>query len=223
MGWDPPGSSPCQPCQWVQAAILHPWHRGEGREPGCSLESQGWGSPIVVGPQAEAGSWVWVKDGASHDPFLPLLSPQTDCANYVRVLHPYNRTHLLVCGTGAFHPVCAFVYVGHRGEVGQHRGGEPVLSIPGGTPVGGRSPSSTPFLGDFGMAWGCWMCLPQAEYWRGGRNQLPVAPLPLRCSILGSPQPFWPDIAFPDVSPEAGALPGAATWVAFPPLPACCS
>ncbi|KFP71775.1 Semaphorin-3G, partial [Acanthisitta chloris] len=32
--------------------------------------------------------------------------PGTDCANYVRVLHPYNRTHLLACGTGAFHPVC---------------------------------------------------------------------------------------------------------------------
>lgn len=55
----------------------------------------------------------------------PLLSPQTDCANYIRVLHPYNRTHLLVCGTGAFHPVCAFIYVGHRGEVGQHHGGCP--------------------------------------------------------------------------------------------------
>lgn len=53
------------------------------------------------------------------DPSSPLLSPQTDCANYVRVLHPYNRTHLLACGTGAFHPMCTFVYVGHRGEVGQ--------------------------------------------------------------------------------------------------------
>uniref|UniRef100_H3B6V5 Sema domain-containing protein n=1 Tax=Latimeria chalumnae TaxID=7897 RepID=H3B6V5_LATCH len=41
---------------------------------------------------------------------------QTECANYVRLLHPYNRTHLLACGTGAFQPVCAFVYVGHRGE-----------------------------------------------------------------------------------------------------------
>nr|XP_015203797.1 PREDICTED: semaphorin-3G-like [Lepisosteus oculatus] len=42
--------------------------------------------------------------------------PQSECANYVRVLHPYNRTHLLACGTGAFQPMCAFVYVGHRGE-----------------------------------------------------------------------------------------------------------
>ncbi|NXN96949.1 SEM3G protein, partial [Rhinopomastus cyanomelas] len=46
--------------------------------------------------------------------------PGTDCANYIRVLHPYNRTHLLACGTGAFHPVCTFIYVGHRSEVGQH-------------------------------------------------------------------------------------------------------
>ncbi|NWJ05920.1 SEM3G protein, partial [Crypturellus undulatus] len=42
--------------------------------------------------------------------------PATECANYVRLLQPYNRTHLLACGTGAFHPLCAFVYVGRRGE-----------------------------------------------------------------------------------------------------------
>uniref|UniRef100_A0A8C9SNQ3 Sema domain, immunoglobulin domain (Ig), short basic domain, secreted, (semaphorin) 3bl n=1 Tax=Scleropages formosus TaxID=113540 RepID=A0A8C9SNQ3_SCLFO len=41
---------------------------------------------------------------------------QTECANYVRLLQPYNRTHLLACGTGAFQPTCAFVHVGHRGE-----------------------------------------------------------------------------------------------------------
>ncbi|XP_060691347.1 sema domain, immunoglobulin domain (Ig), short basic domain, secreted, (semaphorin) 3bl isoform X2 [Hemiscyllium ocellatum] len=40
----------------------------------------------------------------------------SECANYVRVLHPYNRTHLLACGTGAFQPICALIYVGHRGE-----------------------------------------------------------------------------------------------------------
>uniref|UniRef100_A0A8C6T4V1 Sema domain, immunoglobulin domain (Ig), short basic domain, secreted, (semaphorin) 3bl n=1 Tax=Neogobius melanostomus TaxID=47308 RepID=A0A8C6T4V1_9GOBI len=43
--------------------------------------------------------------------------PQTECANFVRLVQPYNRTHLLACGTGAFHPMCAFVYVGHRGEI----------------------------------------------------------------------------------------------------------
>src|SRR4029434_2481629 len=42
---------------------------------------------------------------------------QTECANFVRLLQPFNRTHLLACGTGAFKPVCAYVRVGHRGEV----------------------------------------------------------------------------------------------------------
>ncbi|XP_040404207.1 semaphorin-3E isoform X2 [Cygnus olor] len=39
-----------------------------------------------------------------------------ECANYVRVLHPYNRTHLLACGTGAFDPLCTFIRVGHPSE-----------------------------------------------------------------------------------------------------------
>lgn len=42
--------------------------------------------------------------------------PLTECANFVRVLQPHNRTHLLACGTGAFQPICTFIAVGHRGE-----------------------------------------------------------------------------------------------------------
>ncbi|XP_017658713.1 semaphorin-3B isoform X5 [Nannospalax galili] len=44
----------------------------------------------------------------------------TECMNFVKLLHAYNHTHLLACGTGAFHPTCAFVEVGHRLE-------EPIL------------------------------------------------------------------------------------------------
>lgn len=44
---------------------------------------------------------------------------QSDCVNYVKIVHHYNRTHLYACGTGAFHPTCAFVEVGHRMEVSQ--------------------------------------------------------------------------------------------------------
>ncbi|KAJ3586613.1 hypothetical protein NHX12_013009 [Muraenolepis orangiensis] len=40
----------------------------------------------------------------------------TDCVNYVKILHHYNRTHLFACGTGAFHPTCAFVEVGQKME-----------------------------------------------------------------------------------------------------------
>ncbi|KAJ1111462.1 hypothetical protein NDU88_008786, partial [Pleurodeles waltl] len=35
--------------------------------------------------------------------------PKLDCANFLRVLHIYNQTHLFACGTGAFHPRCAFI------------------------------------------------------------------------------------------------------------------
>lgn len=49
----------------------------------------------------------------------PPLPPQVECANFVRVLQPHNRTHLLACGTGAFQPTCALIAVGHRGEVSQ--------------------------------------------------------------------------------------------------------
>lgn len=42
---------------------------------------------------------------------------QSDCVNYVKIVHHYNRTHLYACGTGAFHPTCAFIEVGHRMEV----------------------------------------------------------------------------------------------------------
>ncbi|KAL2803795.1 semaphorin-3B isoform 1 precursor [Daubentonia madagascariensis] len=46
----------------------------------------------------------------------------TECMNFVKLLHAYNGTHLLACGTGAFHPTCAFVSVGHRLE-------EPMLQL----------------------------------------------------------------------------------------------
>ncbi|VTJ63873.1 Hypothetical predicted protein [Marmota monax] len=46
----------------------------------------------------------------------------TECMNFVKLLHVYNHTHLLACGTGAFHPTCAFVEVGHQQQ-------EPVLRL----------------------------------------------------------------------------------------------
>ncbi|KAJ8381898.1 hypothetical protein SKAU_G00026760 [Synaphobranchus kaupii] len=43
-------------------------------------------------------------------------NPHTECANFIRVLHSYNRTHVYACGTGAFLPQCGFVEAGGRGE-----------------------------------------------------------------------------------------------------------
>uniref|UniRef100_A0A4W4FBT2 Sema domain-containing protein n=1 Tax=Electrophorus electricus TaxID=8005 RepID=A0A4W4FBT2_ELEEL len=41
---------------------------------------------------------------------------QKECSNFIKVLQPFNQTHLYVCGTGAFHPICAYVEVGKRPE-----------------------------------------------------------------------------------------------------------
>lgn len=51
----------------------------------------------------------------------------------MKVLQQYNQTHLLVCGTGAFNPICALVRLGHSGQVSvSHLFAEPLcLSIAG--------------------------------------------------------------------------------------------
>lgn len=49
-------------------------------------------------------------------PHSPIL-PQRECSNFVKVLQPFNQTHVYVCGTGAFHPVCSYLEVGKKLEV----------------------------------------------------------------------------------------------------------
>ncbi|KAL6083248.1 hypothetical protein STEG23_014630, partial [Scotinomys teguina] len=39
-----------------------------------------------------------------------------ECANFIKVLKAYNHTHLYACGTGAFHPICTYIEVGHHPE-----------------------------------------------------------------------------------------------------------
>uniref|UniRef100_H3A8H1 Semaphorin 3D n=2 Tax=Latimeria chalumnae TaxID=7897 RepID=H3A8H1_LATCH len=43
-------------------------------------------------------------------------NPYTECANFIKVLHNYNKTHAYACGTGAFHPACGYVEIGTQGE-----------------------------------------------------------------------------------------------------------
>lgn len=43
-------------------------------------------------------------------------SPETECANFVRLLQPFNKTHVYACGTGAFHPQCTFLHLRHDSE-----------------------------------------------------------------------------------------------------------
>ncbi|KAG8142544.1 hypothetical protein E2320_005763, partial [Naja naja] len=39
-----------------------------------------------------------------------------ECANFIKVLKTYNQTHLYVCGTGAFHPMCTYIELGGHPE-----------------------------------------------------------------------------------------------------------
>ncbi|XP_038667948.1 semaphorin-3F [Scyliorhinus canicula] len=39
-----------------------------------------------------------------------------ECANFICLIEPWNRTHLYVCGSGAYHPVCTYVNRGRKAE-----------------------------------------------------------------------------------------------------------
>ncbi|XP_068080491.2 semaphorin-3F isoform X3 [Danio rerio] len=37
-----------------------------------------------------------------------------ECGNFIRLIEPWNRTHLYICGTGAYNPVCTYVNRGRK-------------------------------------------------------------------------------------------------------------
>ncbi|XP_029012335.1 sema domain, immunoglobulin domain (Ig), short basic domain, secreted, (semaphorin) 3bl isoform X1 [Betta splendens] len=72
---------------------------------------------LLLGPtDSESKEISWPPLPGNREDCIEMGKEQTECANFVRLLQPYNRTHLLACGTGAFQPMCAFINVGHRGE-----------------------------------------------------------------------------------------------------------
>uniref|UniRef100_A0A8C6PHX7 Sema domain, immunoglobulin domain (Ig), short basic domain, secreted, (semaphorin) 3bl n=1 Tax=Nothobranchius furzeri TaxID=105023 RepID=A0A8C6PHX7_NOTFU len=72
---------------------------------------------LMLGPvSSESKEIYWPPLPGNREDCIQTGKEQTECANFIRLLQPYNRTHLLACGTGAFQPMCAFIYVGHRGE-----------------------------------------------------------------------------------------------------------
>lgn len=55
---------------------------------------------------------------SQHSSALTNISPaQTECANFIRLLQPFNQSHVFACGTGSYQPVCAFIQLGARGKV----------------------------------------------------------------------------------------------------------
>ncbi|KAL4655987.1 semaphorin-3F-like [Arapaima gigas] len=43
-----------------------------------------------------------------------------ECGNFIRLIEPWNRTHLYVCGTGAYNPVCTYVNRGRKPQGSMH-------------------------------------------------------------------------------------------------------
>ncbi|XP_041743731.1 semaphorin-3F-like isoform X1 [Coregonus clupeaformis] len=43
-----------------------------------------------------------------------------ECGNFIRLIEPWNRTHLYVCGTGAYNPICTYVNRGHKAQAAMH-------------------------------------------------------------------------------------------------------
>jgi hypothetical protein len=65
--------------------------------------------------RAEEGKSTYPPVVFDIHPSVPLL--QGECANFVRLIEPWNRTHLYTCGTGAYQPICTFINRGWRAEV----------------------------------------------------------------------------------------------------------
>ncbi|XP_044156561.1 semaphorin-3F isoform X4 [Bufo gargarizans] len=39
-----------------------------------------------------------------------------ECGNFIRLIQPWNRTHLYACGTGAYNPVCTYINRGRKAQ-----------------------------------------------------------------------------------------------------------
>ncbi|XP_019331350.1 semaphorin-3D isoform X1 [Alligator mississippiensis] len=39
---------------------------------------------------------------------------ETECANFIRLLQPFNQSHVFACGTGSYQPICTFIQLGER-------------------------------------------------------------------------------------------------------------
>ncbi|CAL9704940.1 unnamed protein product [Knipowitschia caucasica] len=59
--------------------------------------------------------WPAAKEHVEHCR-LAGKSLETECANFVRLLQPFNKTHIYACGTGAYHPKCNYLHLGHNSE-----------------------------------------------------------------------------------------------------------
>lgn len=105
--------------------------RSAGQPPETELRCVNWPARVLMWVQSgkslkpcfihiDNKITVWVKNDTpkiSYSSWFLSSYSQLECGNFVRVLHNYNHTHLYACGTGAFHPICAFIEISGRREV----------------------------------------------------------------------------------------------------------
>ncbi|KAM4587735.1 semaphorin-3D [Odontesthes bonariensis] len=72
-------------------------------------------SPDSLDLETEKIHWPAAREHVEHCR-LAGKSLERDCANFVRLLQPFNKTHVYACGTGAFHPQCTYLQLGHNKE-----------------------------------------------------------------------------------------------------------
>lgn len=115
--WDP-RAAPSDLCLWQ----IH-WAASPQRIEECVLSGKDGNvsAERPIGGKGEAWGQVtsgtqWGQAGIWAPPRLSLW-PQGECGNFVRLIQPWNRTHLYVCGTGAYNPMCTYVNRGRRAQV----------------------------------------------------------------------------------------------------------
>ncbi|KAJ8245455.1 hypothetical protein GJAV_G00270930 [Gymnothorax javanicus] len=74
------------------------------------------GEPLLESIDREHREVQWPSTPAQVEECLMKGREKSECANYIKVLQQYNRTHLLACGTGAFDPICTYFQVGRDAE-----------------------------------------------------------------------------------------------------------
>lgn len=111
------------------------WAASPQRIEECILSGKDGNVSVMGSAEGEAvtserdGHGVWASTQLS-------VWTQGECGNFVRLIQPWNRTHLYVCGTGAYNPMCTYVNRGRRSQVSSC---QPWLST---VPSGGCIPRS---------------------------------------------------------------------------------
>ncbi len=60
------------------------------------------------------GSFVQSLTYMCENNYRDCFLSQGECGNFIRLIEPWNRTHLYMCGTGAYNPVCTYVNRGRK-------------------------------------------------------------------------------------------------------------